>query len=1270
MIKNSKIFSIIFVYVIATIAVSNCSFAQSGIVLHRFDISTYPNVKSEIFVFDKNADYPLQNYDASIFAVLDNGVVPNNINYVNPNQNLLANASIDLILDLGLETTLPQPSSRFQIGKNFFQKFASLIDSSKIELALTSFDAINYINQDFTFAKSKILNSLATMTPSESSVLDEAFIDKPAGASEILKNAKYSRNLILITDGSLLINKQKILDDIKSQNIKAFIGVIGAPIGNDLKDIALQSGGWYVENIDEKTDLSLISKYFYSLILGFQPSQMSWDNNITCSDIHEAEINLPSKNEQVKFKYQILNLQKPILTSNPKFLGFKSVVPGSFKDLDIILTAVNADITITKFDIQDPRFSIIQGDTTPISLGQNQSHTLKIRFQPTDSAITFTTLQITSSACLGNEIFITGGFPNTPPVDRTVKLLTPECGSTLVPNDTFSIRWTGLLPSDVVQLEYSTNNGQKWDTLAKNLTDLVYKWTVPNVISDDCLIRIVQLWPNNVGRTMDLPHKADVNTAFFNKDETLAITASSDKTVVIWNSNTGKKIFTLTGHSGSVNYAIFNNKGDRAVSAGEDGNVFVWDVVNGTMLYNKHYPDINIHSARFSNDDKYIVISCNTGCVTILNANDLSEKTRISAYPNPGGVTWYAEFSPDDKYVLSAGNDGIAKVWDWQNNNTTPFQTYDTRIGGYENVIHATYNSMATKIAVTALASKRVYVFPVKPGNYAASLADTLFSITHNAKLEDNIVINSVSFYNGPSTGEVFLSAGQDNVRLWDANSGYEVPPHIIQEHTESIRTAVFNFDAKRILTASWDFTAKIWNLEQRALQMDTTDCPFRIKPIAIEMKPIEFASTPINDSRDSVITNFLVNKTDFNFEIREMQLVNQAGDFQILNDIQTPFILDTLTPLALSAVFHPNSAGFITDSIKILTPSGYFSVPITGIGIDRGLYSYANLIDFGQVEIGDSKDTLIDMLIVNKSMSDVQITSVSVQKPDTLHFSILEDITNTILKPNGTVGVKIRYNPSAIEINNGTLTIEHTGTLSPLRIGLLGEGIKPRIDTLTLEAGNITGSPGDVIELPIYIRNLSSQGMRPQITGLQVYLSFNSTLLEPLDYYPSWFDQENRVMKLNLPTTFGPDSILAKIRFLVALGNDSLSRLSLDEASPIGKGKVKISTTEGKFTLTGFCTEGGPRLFDPFGKLYLNQNYPNPITSVSTITFSLRENGWTKLSILDLTGKTIKVLINKNLSKGDYTTTINSDEFPNGVYRYVLETPTQRLSRSLIIQR
>jgi WD40 repeat protein len=1238
--------------------------AQSGIILKNFDASNYPNIKSNIFIFDDSSNFPIQTYTEKNIVVLDNGITPNNITLTNPPQNLNSNLSIDLIVDLGLDNNAPVGNTRFQMGTTFCNNFINLIDTTQIETAVTSFDAINYVNQTFTNSKFKLQSAIKTLSPSYSSYLGEAFLDKPAGALEMFRNAKYQKIAILITDGAGLNNKDSVINQLISNGIKVFVLVIGKPISFDLLDVVNKTNGDYLDSITSKTDLKLIAKYFYSLVLNYQASVVSWDLPFTCSDNHDAEIDLPAKSYQVKFNYNIISRAKPIITTTPIALGFASVLPSKTKDLDIALTAVNADITITKFSIQDPRFQIVAGDVTggQLLIKENESHTLTIRYSPTDSAITFTTLKIESNACLGNEVYLTGGFPNTPPIERTIKLLTPECKTTLVPLDTFSIIWTGLLPQDVIQLEYSIDNGRNWDTLARNVTDLVYKWTVPNVVSDECLIRAIQLWPNNVGRTMNLKHNADVNSAFFNKEGNLVITASSDGTAAIWNSNTGKVIYYLLGHGGTVNYAVFNNAGNRAATVGDDGNVIIWDATNGQKLYQKHYGNI-VLSVKFSPDDQHIVVAVKDGHAYVLNANDLSPEQDLNVSPN--GVCWYAEFSPDGQKVLTASNDGIAKVWDWANNPNVPIQNFDVRYSGYANVIHATYNYNATKVAVTDQASKRVIVFNTQTG-------DTLFTLTHNTKVNDNIVIFSSSFYYDTKYGEMILTAGEDKVaRLWDANKGIPVPPQIFQEHTEAVLTAVFNFDAKRVLTASRDFTAKIWNLDQRDLQMDTTACLFRIKPIKIEVSNIDFPEVPVNDSKDTIIAPFLKNTTDFDYQIRNIELAGTSnGDFQILSNIQTPFILDTLKPFPISVLFKPSKVGLITDTIKITTPGGVYSSTLTGIGIDRGLIAYSNVLDFGQVELGDSKDTVIQMLVVNKSQSDIQIQNISLQKPDTLHFSIISKPDQQILKPNETIGFILRYTPTALEMNDGTLVINNDGQLSPLKIALMGEGVLPRIDTLTIALGSISGSPGDIVELPIYIKNLSQFGLRPTIQGFSANIRFNGTLLKPLDFFPDWFDKQDRVMKVTIPSTFGSDSVLMKLKFKVALGNDSLSQIKIENVAPIGLAKMLINTEDGKFTLTGFCNQGSPRLFDENGRIYLNQTYPNPTNSIFTLDFSLIENGYTHLFIIDYMGQIVKTIIDQNMQKGKYQIKVNTADLASGQYQCILETLTRRYTTNLIIQR
>lgn len=1240
-------------------------FSQSGIVIHKKITQSYPEMKFELFIFDSDSIQPKLNYGVNNLVILDNGLIPDNISFINQNQSPLSNASVSLHFDLSMSDNTKFGKSRFEIGKDFLKEFIKIVDTNKVELALSSFDAINYYHQGFANSKYRLTKIVDNFQRETASSIDQAFIDKPGGASEIHKSSKYGKFAIMVTDGSLFIEKNKVIKEMLDNKIIPLVVVIGKPASKDILELVAATNGYYIDEIESSNNLGALAKYFYSLIFGYLPSLLSYTDRNICNDFHDVEISLPGKSYKIKTNYRIENFKKPMLIATPPSLGFSSVIPGTSKDLDISLTAVNGSVKIKKFSIQDIRYQIVKGNiASEIILPENQSINLTIRYTPSDSAITFTTLEIDAESCMGREVYLTGGFPNTPPVERTIKLLTPECKTTLVPGDTFSIRWTGLLPKDVIQLEYSIDNGRNWDTLARNVQDLSYLWTVPNVQSDKCLIRAIQLWPNNVGRTLDLRHLAEVNSAFFNADGSQVITASSDKTAIIWNANSGRIIHLLSGHNAVVTFADFNKKGDRAASVDRDGKLIIWDVFSGNKIMDKELAR-TIHSVRFSNDDKYILISCNDGCAAVFDAIDLSPVVSINAYKN--GVCWYAEFSYDDKYILTTGNDGIAKAWDWKNQINTPFKIFDTRVASevnpnekYGNATYATFNHNASKVAVVSLQTKRVYLFDF-------ATADTLYTLQH----QSSIVHFSASFYYSSKYGDMLLTTSEDDVRLWDANTGKPGLPHIIKEHTKSVLTAVFNFDAKRILTASRDFTAKIWNLEQRDLQMDTTDCLFRIKPIAMDMVNIDFGDVPIFSSKDTVISNFLTNKTDFNFQIRQISI--NGGDyskFQFLNDIATPFYLDTLTPLKVKMQFRPTQPGKVFDTVNILTSGGMFKAVLTGNGIDRGIYSYMNIIDFDEVEIGDSRDSTISLMVVNKGFYDVEIENIELQKPDTTHFRIINNPGKTLLRPNQTLGLTIRYTPSAVEVNNGTVAFIYNGALSPLRIGLLGEGINPRIDTLTLSIDHHTASPGDIIEVPIKISNISQNGIRKSITGFRTHLRFNSSLLMPLNYYPNWMDGRDRVMLLDLPRNFGPDSILAKIKFKVALGNDSLTNLNLEYSSPIGLGKLRINTQGGHFKLTGFCNEGGARLYDSEGKVYLKQTFPNPTQGLATLEFSVIEKETTRIFLVDSQGKLVKELINQELARGEYSVNIDLRNIPAGNYFCVLETPTRRYTRTLIIQR
>ncbi|MBK9405615.1 MAG: T9SS type A sorting domain-containing protein [Ignavibacteria bacterium] len=73
--------------------------------------------------------------------------------------------------------------------------------------------------------------------------------------------------------------------------------------------------------------------------------------------------------------------------------------------------------------------------------------------------------------------------------------------------------------------------------------------------------------------------------------------------------------------------------------------------------------------------------------------------------------------------------------------------------------------------------------------------------------------------------------------------------------------------------------------------------------------------------------------------------------------------------------------------------------------------------------------------------------------------------------------------------------------------------------------------------------------------------------------------------------------------------------------------------------------------------KFALSQNYPNPFNPKTIIDFQLPENGNVKLSVYDINGKIVSVLINQFMPAGYYSAAFNSSGISSGVYFYRLES-------------
>ena len=80
-----------------------------------------------------------------------------------------------------------------------------------------------------------------------------------------------------------------------------------------------------------------------------------------------------------------------------------------------------------------------------------------------------------------------------------------------------------------------------------------------------------------------------------------------------------------------------------------------------------------------------------------------------------------------------------------------------------------------------------------------------------------------------------------------------------------------------------------------------------------------------------------------------------------------------------------------------------------------------------------------------------------------------------------------------------------------------------------------------------------------------------------------------------------------------------------------------------------------------------LYQNYPNPFNPSTKIKFDLKNNTDVKLTVFDISGKSVEILVNGILKPGTYEYTWNAGELASGIYFYRLETNNVSISKSML---
>jgi len=159
-------------------------------------------------------------------------------------------------------------------------------------------------------------------------------------------------------------------------------------------------------------------------------------------------------------------------------------------------------------------------------------------------------------------------------------------------------------------------------------------------------------------------HSEPVASVVLSSDGQFALSGSWDKTLRLWDLNTGTTVRTFQGHEKDVYSVAFSGDNRQIVSAGRDKTIKLWN----TLAECKYTITEDVHTdwiscVVFSPSAKMpLIVSAGWDkLVKVWNLSNCKLRTNLVGHT---GVVYTATVSPDGSLCASGGKDATAMLWD------------------------------------------------------------------------------------------------------------------------------------------------------------------------------------------------------------------------------------------------------------------------------------------------------------------------------------------------------------------------------------------------------------------------------------------------------------------------------------------------------------------------------------------------------------------------------------------------------------------------------
>jgi WD40 repeat protein len=283
-------------------------------------------------------------------------------------------------------------------------------------------------------------------------------------------------------------------------------------------------------------------------------------------------------------------------------------------------------------------------------------------------------------------------------------------------------------------------------------------------------------------------HERPANAVIILRDGRRAVSASDDRTLKLWDLETGRALRTLTGHSDSVSGVAATPDGTRAVSASRDSTLKVWDLTTGSELMTLQGHAAAVTGVAETGAGRLAVSASQDRTVKVW---DLETGRAISSLEGHSDFVTCVAATADGKRAVSASLDNTLIAWDLTTGRSLrTLKEHSASVTGVAVTLDG-------RRAISASLDRTVKVWDLQGGYLLRSLEGHADGVTGVAVTSD---------------GRRAVSASLDKtVRVWDLETGAMLLT--LTGHSDRALSVAIAPDGERAISSCADGTLKLWSL-------------------------------------------------------------------------------------------------------------------------------------------------------------------------------------------------------------------------------------------------------------------------------------------------------------------------------------------------------------------------------------------------------------------------------------------------------------------------